>query len=373
MNARPQGDPLFALGGELGRAMADRDWSATPLGPSPGWPAELRSVVRIVLTSRFSMWMAWGPELTMFYNDAYRRDTLRTKHPWALGRPAREVWAEIWDDIGPRIDSVMTTGEATWDEALLLFLERSGYVEETYHTFSYSPLADGGGTVRGMLCVVSEETERVIGERRLRVLSELGDVSALTAPTPDEACAAAVQVLARGRYDVPFSAVYLLEDGGRSARRVAFHGLRDDPRITPERVDRAGHPALTMWDVVDTGTAQVLDGLATDLAGLFTPTGHPGGERDPDQVVVMPLPGGGGGEPIGVVAAGVSPFRALDPEYRRFLDLVAGGVATAVADAQAYQAQARRADELAELDRAKTEFFTGVSHELRTPLTLISG
>jgi len=96
-------DPLFTGGGELGRAMAAHDWSATPLGTPDTWPVELRSVVRILLTSRFSMWMAWGPELTMFYNDAYRRDTLRTKHPWALGHPAREVWAEIWDDIGPRI------------------------------------------------------------------------------------------------------------------------------------------------------------------------------------------------------------------------------------------------------------------------------
>ena len=206
-------DPLFTGGGELGRAMAAHDWSATPLGPPGTWPVELRSVVRILLTSRFSMWMAWGPELTMFYNDAYRRDTLRTKHPWALGHPAREVWAEIWDDIGPRIASVLETGEATWDEALMLFLERAGYVEETYHTFSYSPLADGSGAVVGMLCVVSEDTERVIGERRLRILSELGDVSAVTAPTTPEACRAAVEVLSRGRVDVPFSAVYLLEDG----------------------------------------------------------------------------------------------------------------------------------------------------------------
>src|SRR6185503_15176556 len=106
--------------------------------------------------------------------DSYRRDTLGKKYPWALGRPAREVWVEIWPDIGPRIGSVMTTGEATWDESLLLFLERSGYVEETYHTFSYSPLTDDDGTVAGMLCVVTEETERVIGERRMATLRDLG-------------------------------------------------------------------------------------------------------------------------------------------------------------------------------------------------------
>ena len=119
-----------------------------------------------MLGSRFSMWMAWGPELTFFCNDAYRRDTLGKKYPWALGKPRREVWAEIWHDIGPRIETVIATGVATWDEALMLFLERSGYTEETYHTFSYSPLTDDDGAVAGMLCVVSEDTERVIGERR---------------------------------------------------------------------------------------------------------------------------------------------------------------------------------------------------------------
>ena len=122
----------------VGRDLSRVDWAATPLGASSEWPQSLRTAVSIMLSSRFSMWMAWGPDLTFFCNDAYRRDTLGRKYPWALGRPAREVWAEIWDDIGPRIDRVLATAEATWDEALLLFLERSGYPEESYHTFSLS-------------------------------------------------------------------------------------------------------------------------------------------------------------------------------------------------------------------------------------------
>ena len=127
------------------------DWAATPLGPVDGWPDGLKAVVRILLTSGFPMWMAWGPELTVLYNDGYRRTTLGKKHPWALGRSAREVWCEIWKDIGPRIQRVMETGEASWDEALMLILERSGYPEETYHTFSYSPLDGPDGSVAGML------------------------------------------------------------------------------------------------------------------------------------------------------------------------------------------------------------------------------
>src|SRR3712207_5780233 len=150
----------FRLAREVGRDMSRVDWASTPLGHPEEWPQSLKTVVRMVLSSRFSMWMAWGPELTFFCNAACRRDTLGKKYPWALGRPAREVWSEIWPEIGPRIRSVLETGIATWDEDLLLFLERSGYPEETYHTFSYSPLADETGRTQGMLCVVVESTGR---------------------------------------------------------------------------------------------------------------------------------------------------------------------------------------------------------------------
>ena len=107
-DSRPGGTASpFPATGELARTMAQLDWASTAVGPPETWPEALRGIVRVLLTSRFSMWMAWGPELTMFYNDAYHRDTLQAKHPWALGRPAREVWAEIWPDIGPRIRSVL--------------------------------------------------------------------------------------------------------------------------------------------------------------------------------------------------------------------------------------------------------------------------
>jgi hypothetical protein len=142
---------IFAGGGETGSLMRATEWSRTALGPVQTWPQSLRTVIRILLTSRFAMWMGWGPDLTFLYNDAYAHMTLGKKHPWALGKPSHEVWAEIWQDIGPRIRKVLRDGEATWDEALLLFLERSGYLEETYHTFSYSPLTDDTGKINGHL------------------------------------------------------------------------------------------------------------------------------------------------------------------------------------------------------------------------------
>ena len=117
---------MLERSGEIGRDLLAVDWAATPLGPPDGWPRSLQTVVRMLVTSRFSMWMAWGPELTFFCNEAYRRDTLGKKYPWALGKPASVVWSEVWHDAGSRIQHVLSTGEATWDKSLQLFLERSG-------------------------------------------------------------------------------------------------------------------------------------------------------------------------------------------------------------------------------------------------------
>ncbi|HVQ18401.1 MAG TPA: PAS domain-containing protein, partial [Actinomycetes bacterium] len=204
---------VFSAGGDVGRDHARVDWAGTPLGPPENWPQSLQTAASILLSSRFPMWMAWGPDLTFFCNDAYRRDTLGRKYPWALGRPASEVWAEIWNDIGPRIDQVLSTGEATWDTYLLLFLERSGYPEETYHTFSYSPLHDDDARVVGMLCVVSEDTQQVIGERRMATLRDLGSDPSVVRDE-NEVLNFADRQLSQNLRDLPFTLTYLFDDDG---------------------------------------------------------------------------------------------------------------------------------------------------------------
>ncbi|MFI7221282.1 hypothetical protein [Micromonospora maritima] len=300
---------VFAGAGEVGRDLARVDWASTPLGTPAGWPQSLRTAVSILLSSRFSMWMAWGPELTFFCNAAYRRDTLGGKYPWALGRPARQVWAEIWQDIGPRIDKVLTTGEATWDEALLLFLERSGYREESYHTFSYSPLRDDDNALAGMLCVVSEDTDRVVGERRMATLRDLGSDPSVVR-TEEEMLAFAGRQLDRNAHDLPFTAIYLFEGEG-GARLAAASGFSAGHLAAPGTIPTDG--SETVWPAQELlrGESSLVALDSAAFVGL--PTGAWPQPRT--QALLVPLLQQGGA-PYGFMVAALNRYRPLDDGYR---------------------------------------------------------
>lgn len=358
---------IFPGDGEMARLMREYDWTATPLGAPEDWPQSLRTIVRVMLGSRFAMWMAWGPELTFLCNDAYS-PTLGIKHPWALGQPASEVWAEIWADIGPRIESVLATGVATWDEALLLFLQRSGSPEETYHTFSYSPAADDSGSISGMLCVVSEETDRVIGERRLAFLRDLSTGLAVT-NLEEEIFTVVRETIDARPQDLPFALIYLYDADGQVAELASAAGIRAGADGAPAVLDLKSD---TLWPAREIRrSAKPI--VVSDLSERMSEIPHGPWDIAPHQASVVAITQPGHEEPAGFLIAGINPYRPLDTDYVGFLDLLGGQIASALANARSYEAERRRAEELAKLDQAKTAFFSNVSHELRTPLTLMLG
>lgn len=354
-------------GGEMGQRIRDYDWSGTPLGPIDQWPQSLRTCIRIMLTSRQPIWIGWGKELINLYNDPYIA-IVGGKHPRALGQPASTVWREIWSNIGPMLRQVMENNEGTYVESQLLIMERNGYPEETYYTFSYTPIPGADGGTAGMICFNTDDTERIISERQLQTLTRLG--KRLTDPRSDnDIIEKTIATLEENPYDFPFALFYTLSgDKARLSRTTLTEetAARIPPEITLDGADTSPFP---LQAAMDTRKPQLVENLRNKIGAM--PQGA--WEIPPDKALILPIAPSGIKDPYGFLIVGINPYRLADEKYIGFFSLIADQMATSFAGVHALEEERKRSEALAEIDRTKTTFFSNISHEFRTPLTLLLG
>jgi signal transduction histidine kinase len=329
---------LFGGGGQMGELMRAYNWEQHPLGPPGQWPQSLQNLIRLLLNSHYPMFIWWSDELYMFHNDPYL-PALGKKHPEALGAKASQMWAEIWWQIGDIVERILLGGAPFYAQDLLILLERKGFMEETYWTFSYNPAFTDSGTVGGIFCVCHETTPSVLAKRRLNTLKSLAEVAPL-AQTVEQVSALSCQAIDQNEWDIPFGLIYLLEEGSSRARltgKTRSLSTEGTPLVIELAMSQEPLP-FAMKEVMKVKSQQVI------TYNLGHSRNHL--QEGAFQIAILPLFKTGTEQTIGFFIAAISRQLEYNSDYENFQELIAGQLATALTHVYNLQQTDRQREQL---------------------------
>lgn len=361
-------EQFLSGGGEMGKLIRSMDWSKTALGPIESWPQSLRTSVSLCLSSTFPILIAWGPETIQIYNDSYR-PICGAMHPHSMGMNFRVCWESALEVVGDKFTRGQQ-GEGTYIHDQRMFLQRYGYLEEAFMTFSFAPIRDESGGVGGIFHPITETTDKMLSARRTQVLRDLG-AAVSKAKSIEEIATETANKYQDFVNDLPFTLFYKYDEKQHQAQLIGSSGTEKAHQLAVENIDLANVSTHT-WPFHQLLESKETTAVTTleERFGSFSCEPYP---ETPHTAVMMPIHISGQDIPFGFLVAGVSARRALDQAYMGFYDLLANTYNTAVSNVYAYEQEQKRAEALAAIDRSKTAFFSNVSHEFRTPLTLMLG
>ena len=330
-------------GGEMGEQIRNFDWSATSIGPPANWPQSLKTCVRIILTSSQPMFVWWGKEEKInIYNEPYRY-ILGNKHPQALGRSGYETWKEILEWIGPRVEHVLNKNEGTYDEALMLIMNRYGYDEETFFKFSYNPVPGDDGTTQGLFCACTEETQHIIYERQLVTLRALAKVLG-PLKSLESVREKAIEVVGQNGEDFPAAFIYTDKFENLSDRLIADIEQQQSNSIhSPDTV--TDMRAIDNAAIIAKSTQKIQVVKLTNAIGY--PENNKSGKKH-DKLIIAPVLLNDTNETAALLVVVKNPYRPIDDKYLDFFRLVTEQIAASIMNVRAFEKEEKSKEALKE-------------------------